>query len=202
MCFLPSPWHHSPRLVESLLRRGADVSARSNDGESALHVVPGGYAELEAGEDPWGHHGRCDLLMYETQCGYGSTPTGEARIWMDLEVLHRCGDSSMHFLVVGYPENIYVGESSTLRACWAALVDVPVWIVKSVSWRQRGDGELWNPCIISTITHHQDLLVDPCCPQASPCFSMGSASLCPQGGIDCARSPAAIKLWQIHKLEV
>ena len=35
------------RLVESLLRRGADVSARSNDGESALHVVPGGYAELE-----------------------------------------------------------------------------------------------------------------------------------------------------------
>lgn len=37
-----------PRLVESLLRRGADVSARSNDGESALHVVPGGYAELEA----------------------------------------------------------------------------------------------------------------------------------------------------------
>lgn len=33
--------------MESLLRRGADVSARSNDGESALHVVPGGYAELE-----------------------------------------------------------------------------------------------------------------------------------------------------------
>ena len=40
------------RLVESLLRRGADVAARSNDGESALHVVPGGYAELEAG-GPW-----------------------------------------------------------------------------------------------------------------------------------------------------
>ena len=36
-----------PRLVESLLRRGADVAARSNDGERALHVVPGGYAELE-----------------------------------------------------------------------------------------------------------------------------------------------------------
>ena len=33
--------------MESLLQRGADPAARSNDGESALHVVPGGYAELE-----------------------------------------------------------------------------------------------------------------------------------------------------------
>ena len=37
-----------PSLVESFLRRGADLHARSNDGESALHVVPGGYADLEA----------------------------------------------------------------------------------------------------------------------------------------------------------
>ncbi|CAK9007655.1 Receptor-interacting serine/threonine-protein kinase 4 (Ankyrin repeat domain-containing protein 3) (PKC-associated protein kinase) (PKC-regulated protein kinase) [Durusdinium trenchii] len=46
------PLHEAARwgdgaLVESFLRRGADLHARSNDGESALHVVPGGYADLE-----------------------------------------------------------------------------------------------------------------------------------------------------------
>ncbi|CAJ1430170.1 unnamed protein product [Effrenium voratum] len=46
------PLHEAARwgdgqLVEALLRRGADLRAVSNDGESALHVVPGGYAELE-----------------------------------------------------------------------------------------------------------------------------------------------------------
>eukprot|EP00927_Polykrikos_kofoidii_P015904 TRINITY_DN1712_c0_g4_i1.p1 TRINITY_DN1712_c0_g4~~TRINITY_DN1712_c0_g4_i1.p1 ORF type:complete len:1097 (+),score=221.02 TRINITY_DN1712_c0_g4_i1:195-3485(+) len=46
-----SPLHEAARwgdaeLVESLLQRGADARARSNDGEFALHVVPGGYADL------------------------------------------------------------------------------------------------------------------------------------------------------------
>eukprot|EP00931_Biecheleriopsis_adriatica_P051638 TRINITY_DN29980_c0_g1_i1.p1 TRINITY_DN29980_c0_g1~~TRINITY_DN29980_c0_g1_i1.p1 ORF type:complete len:1061 (+),score=260.28 TRINITY_DN29980_c0_g1_i1:313-3183(+) len=49
------PIHEAARwgdgeLVETLLQRGADPGARSNDGESALHVVPGGYAELEVVE--------------------------------------------------------------------------------------------------------------------------------------------------------